>query len=212
MAAIETRDIEGSRSKREQNRESVLRSALEDPMIAADALAQNTLRTLLATVRQVESFGPEQTDLLRAVADDTRLEEGHPLRQIALLRLASVAAATKQFQEAQTLFARTGLTEQQCSLIGDIPKLKSDGASSDDYPKDALYMDFEGWVKLEFDIDAGGRTANQRALIAYPPFVFVDAAKSLARGIRYDATYRPSGQLACSATSETVSFVIPSNH
>lgn len=212
FAAIETRDIEGSRSKREQNRESVLRSALEDPMIAADALAQNTLRTLLATVRQVESFGPEQTDLLRAVADDTRLEEGHPLRQIALLRLASVAAATKQFQEAQTLFARTGLTEQQCSLIGDIPKLKSDGASSDDYPKDALYMDFEGWVKLEFDIDAGGRTANQRALIAYPPFVFVDAAKSLARGIRYDATYRPSGQLACSATSETVSFVIPSNH
>jgi len=68
-------------------------------------------------------------------------------------------------------------------------------------------MGFEGWVKVEYDIDAAGHTANQRALIAYPPFVFVDAARNIARGVRYDPTYRPSGQLACSATSETVRFL-----
>uniref|UniRef100_UPI00262103A8 energy transducer TonB n=1 Tax=Novosphingobium sp. TaxID=1874826 RepID=UPI00262103A8 len=189
-----------------------LLAGLKDPLISADALALDTLKVAIAAQQAAGSLGPEQTALLRAVADDTRLEEGHPVRQIALLRLASVAAAAKQYQEAQALFTRTGLTEQQCSLIGDVPKLKSNGATSDDYPMAALEMGFEGWVKVEYDIDAAGRTANQRALIAYPPFVFVDAAKSLARGIRYDTAYRPSGQLACSATSETVSFVIPSNH
>ena len=207
--AIKASDNETSREKWEKVRESALRSAMDDPLIAADALAQDTMRTLLATVRRVGNIGSDQTALLRTVANDTRLEEGHPLRQIALLRLASVAAAAKQYQEAQALFTRTGLTEQQCSLIGDIPRLKSDGASSTDYPLEAFYMGFEGWVRVEYDIDANGHTANQRALIAYPPFVFVDAAKGLARGIRYDATYRPSGQLACSASTETVRFILP---
>ncbi len=192
--------------------EARLMPSLDDPLIAADALAQDSLRVFLAIQRQVGAIGPEQIALLRAVAEDTRLEDGHPLRQIALLRLASVAAAAKQYQEAQALFARTGLSEQQCALLGDIPRLKSDGADSGDYPKEALFMGFEGWVQLEYDIDAAGRTANQRALIAYPPFVFVDAAKGLIRGVRYDPTYRPSGKLACSATSQTVSFVIPANH
>lgn len=192
--------------------EAGLLPGLEDPLIKADALALDTLRVSIATLHRTGTMGPESAALLKAVAEDSRLEEGHPLRQIALLRLASVAAAAKQYQEAQALFTRTGLTEQQCALIGDTPRVKSDGAGSEDFPMEALHMGFEGWVKVEYDIDAGGRTANQRALIAYPPFVFVDAAKGIARGIRYDATYRPSGKLACSATSETVRFVIPSNH
>jgi outer membrane biosynthesis protein TonB len=198
-----------SREKSRKLSEAALNPGLDDPLISADALAQDTLRVLLTNQRPVSSFGPEQTALLRAVAEDMRLEDGHPLRQIALLRLASVSAAAKQYQEAQALFARTGLSEQQCALLGDIPRLKSDGADSSDYPMEAFRMGFEGWVQLEFDIDAAGRTANQRALIAYPPFVFVDAAKGIARGVRYDPTYRPSGKLACSATRETVRFILP---
>jgi len=189
--------------------EAGLMPGLDDPLITADALALGTLKVSIATLRRAGTMGPDKAALLRAVADDSRLEEGHPLRQIALLRLASVAAAAKQYQEAQALFTKTGLTEQQCALIGDIPRLKSDGATSSDYPLEALRMGFEGWVKVEYDIDAGGRTANQRALIAYPPFVFVDAAKGIARAVRYDPTYRPSGTLACSATSETVRFINP---
>jgi len=211
LRAFEAMDISTNSSlsgrKGLQQIETVLRPVLDEPLIAADALAQDTLRTYFATRRRVGELGPEQTALLRAVADDSRLEEGHPLRQIALLRLASVAAVAKQYQEAQALFTRTGLTEQQCSLIGDVPKLKASGATSSDFPDEALYMGFEGWVKVEYDIDAAGHTANQRALIAYPPFVFVDAARNIARGVRYDPTYRPSGQLACSATSETVRFL-----
>ncbi|MFM9936112.1 MAG: energy transducer TonB [Novosphingobium sp.] len=210
IAALDLRDIKKSSLKVDKKlAEARLRAALTDPLIAADPLAQNTVRAFLGTFWQEGATVPDQVALLREVADDTRLEEGHPLRQIALLRLASLAAAAKQYQEAQALFTRTGLTEQQCALIGDIPRLKSTGSDSSDYPQEAQRMGFEGWVKVEYDIDAAGRTANQRALIAYPPFVFVDAAKNLMRGVRYDPTYRPSGQLACSATKNTIKFSIP---
>ncbi len=189
--------------------EAGLRRGLDDPLIKADALAQDALKVGIATAVRADVMGAEQTALLQAVADDTRLEDGHPLRQMALLRLANAAAQGKRFDVAQALFTRTGLTEQQCALIGDIPRMKANNATSNDYPMEAQLMGFEGWVKVEYDIDAAGHTANQRALIAYPPFVFVEAAKDVARGVRYDPSYRPSGKLACAATSDTVRFINP---
>lgn len=198
-----------TRESRARTIETVLRPGLDDPLIKTDALVLDTLKVAIATTRRADPMGSDQAALLQAVADDTRLEEGHPLRQIALLQLANAAARGKQFDVAQQLFARTGLTEQQCALVGDIPRLKSDGTGGNDYPLEAQLMGFEGWVKVEYDIDAAGRTANQRALIAYPPFVFVEAATGIARGVRYDPSYRPSGKVACSATSETVRFINP---
>lgn len=189
--------------------EAALRPSLEDAQIKEDVLAHDTLKVMLGTARRSDGMGADQAALLQAVADDSRLPDGHPLRQLALLRLASAAAQAKRIEQAQALFARTGLTEQQCSLIGDIPRLKYDNASSNDYPLEARLMGFEGWVRVEYDIDAAGHTANQRALIAYPPFVFVEAATGIARGVRYDTSYRPPGGLACSATSETVRFINP---
>lgn len=203
-------------SKGDRSRESwakayevVVRSGLDDPLINADALALDTLKVLIATTPRGGGTGADEVALLQAVADDGRLPDGHPLRQLALLRLATAAAQAKRIDVAQAFFTRTGLTSQQCSLIGDIPRLKADNASGADYPQEALLMGFEGWVKMEYDIDSAGRTANQRALIAYPPFVFVEAAQGIARGVRYDPSYRPPGGLACSATSETVRFIIP---
>lgn len=149
---------------------------------------------------------------LRRVADDSRLAEHHSLRQVALLRLANLTASDGKLDEAHAYFMKTGLSEEQCSLIGVNPAMRSSGASSSDFPMEALRYGFEGWVNLEFDINANGTTANARPVIAYPPFVFVDAASGMARDIRYQASYRPSDSLACSAYRETIRFQIPQNH
>jgi hypothetical protein len=55
----------------------------------------------------------------------------------------------------------------------------------------------KGWVTTEFDIDAAGRTANQRAIIAYPPFVFEQASVGIVKGARFEQRYRPEGGLGC---------------
>ena len=191
--------------------EDRLLSAADLPGVALDALAQDTLRLLALRTHIRGEFTDRETGVLRQVADDARLDAGSPLRQVALLRLASLAASKKHNDEAEALFARTGLGEEQCALIGDIPRLRYDGGDSF-YPTDALRMGFEGWVREEYDIAANGHTVEPRTVIAYPPFVFVAAATAMADGFRYDPSFRPSGKLACSARAETIRFQIPSNH
>lgn len=178
------------------SRQGVL-ALLQDTAIANDPIAADTLR-LLADARD--------STLTREVAEDRRLPDHHPLRQLALLTLANQAAAADDLAGAQALFARTGLTEQQCALIGPRPALRRAGGS---YPQEAMEYGFEGWVRLEFDINADGTTANARPLIAYPPFVFVEAARKMARNVRYEASFRPGGGAACSANGDTVRFIIP---
>jgi hypothetical protein len=198
-----------SSSTVQKRREAVLMPVLNDPVVAADPLARNTLRVHLAGQRARTATGMEQVALLEAVAADSGLEDGNPVRQVALLRLANIAAKQKRYADAQALFARTGLSEQQCALLGDIPHMKSDGVTGASYPNAALEMGFEGWTQVEYDIAADGRTANQRALIAYPPFVFGDAARDIVSRARYDPSFRPSGSLACTGSNNTVRFIIP---
>lgn len=178
-----------------------------DPTIAGDALALATVKLVAAHYGrngQVVSGGEA---LLQQVTTDPGLAPHHPLRQLALLRLANLSAARGDLPAAQALFERTGLTEQQCALIGPRPALKRSGANADDFPDEAKQFGFEGWVRLEFDINADGRAAQPRAIVAYPPFVFVDAAKSMTGGMRFETSYRPGGNLACSANSQMVRFL-----
>ncbi|MEI6642590.1 MAG: energy transducer TonB [Novosphingobium sp.] len=193
----------------QKRREAVLLPALKDPVIAADPLARNTLRVHLARKGPGGAQATNEMALLGAVVTDSELDDSNPVRQVALLRLANIAAKQKRFADAQALFARTGLSEQQCALLGDIPRLKSDGVSGASYPNAALEMGFEGWTQVEYDIAADGRTANQRSLIAYPPFVFGDAARDIISRARYDPSFRPSGSVACTGSSNTVRFIIP---
>lgn len=78
--------------------------------------------------------------------------------------------------------------------------------SAGDYPMEAARMGFEGWARVEFDVDAAGHTRQQRALIAYPPFVFSDAASTMAKDFLYESSYRPGGDTACSAASQNIAF------
>lgn len=207
---VELRGAKAAAARREAGTKLAL--ALRDPLIAGDPVVGDALLLQIEARPEAKRAIAADVDPVRQVAEDARLPESHPLRQLALLRLANRAAKDGQLQAARDYFTRTGLTEQQCSVLGDLPRMRNTNSGPGAYPMEALMMGFEGWVKVEFDIQADGRTAAPRALIAYPPFVFVDAATGMAKGIRYDSSYRPSGQTACSAHAEFINFVIPSNH
>jgi tetratricopeptide (TPR) repeat protein len=178
------------------------------PEFANDALAMDTA-LLLGTERSGPLTRADAEQRLTRVAEDSRLDEHHPLRQLAWLELADRSAAAKDFAKAQTYFAKSGLSQEQCSLLGVTPALRRSGASSTDYPQDAIRMGFEGWVNLEFDITPDGHALNARALTAYPPLVFVDAGLRMSRDFLYETSYRPGANTACSANQTTISFILP---
>ena len=204
-AAARTRNV--NRADR-----AALLALAADPTIAADALAVDTLRVAAAGALRRTDDAATSVQLLTAAAQDERLPERHPLRQLAWLRLADVAAAAGDRGKAHDYFLKTGLTEQQCAMLSVAPARQRTGASGADYPIEALMMGFEGWVRLEFDINADGRTANARPIVAYPPLIFVEAAQGMANGVRYAPSYRPGEGVACSANRETINFVIPNKH
>ncbi|MHA6722551.1 energy transducer TonB [Sphingomonas sp. RS2018] len=178
--------------------------------VAGDPLSAATVRLLAAEMWRVRKDGsPERDALMAQVAADTALPDSHPLKVRALLALANAAAARDDLDAAAGYFNRTGLTQQQCALIGPRPAVKRNGATSNLYPMDALRMGFGGWVRIEYDIAADGRTAGQRALIAYPPFVFGDAAKAMITQTRFEPSYRPAAGAACSANQQNIVFSVP---
>ncbi|HEX7821264.1 MAG TPA: energy transducer TonB [Sphingobium sp.] len=185
-----------------------LRSLAAEPSFAGDPVSAATA-LLLASGRVRGSRLPDAAQMLQKVADDGRLPEHHPLRQAARISLANIAAAAGDGAAAQRFFASTGLTEQQCALIGVRPAMRRSGVDSNDYPMEAQRMGFEGWVNLEFDVTADGRTAKARPIVAYPPLIFVEAALGMTKDFRYESSYRPSGGAACTANRETISFIMP---
>lgn len=177
-----------------------------DPV--ADALSAGSIRLYLA-----QSLGKNGTaealTLYEAVATDAALPANHPLKVAALLGKANLLAAGGNAAAARAAFERTGLSAEQCAELGLTPDLRSAGASSADYPMAAVRMGFEGWVMAEADVTANGRTAGQRAVIAYPPFVFDHAAVGIARGARYASSFRPEGALACQGARLPIRFLLP---
>jgi Gram-negative bacterial TonB protein C-terminal len=182
-----------------------------DPEIVKDAVAANTLRLEAATALRGASLN-EAPQLLQTVALDDRLPEYHPLRQLAWLRMADRSVQAGDRASAQTYFTKTGLTAQQCALLGSEPAMRKTGVVSGDFPDEAMAMGFEGWVRLEYDIGADGKAAAARPIIAYPPMIFVDAAKDMTKGFRYELSFRPENAVACSAQQQTIRFSLPDNH
>jgi hypothetical protein len=180
---------------------------LEQPAVLADATSATTLRLLLA--RDKGTRTQEAEALLDTVIADSRLPANDPLRVNALMEKAALASRRGDLTTAKASFDATGLTEQQCAVIGAPPAMKKAGASFADFPTEALRWGFEGWVKTEFDIKSDGRTASQRAIVAYPPFVFNSAATGIARDTIFQTTYRPETGAGCTGFQSNVIFNIP---
>lgn len=186
-----------------------MRALLQEPEVLADPLAAATLRVSIARPYYKSPSPSDAYVLLTAVTDDPRLPAKHPLKVTAWLQRANLLAAANDQAGAREAFSRTGLTEEQCALVGLQPVLKRSGASSSDFPMEAMRWGFEGWVRTEFDVTADGRTATQRAVASYPPFIFDDAAIGIARDARFTSSFRAEGALACSGKQQSINFTIP---
>lgn len=184
-----------------------LNALLAHPDIVADPLALDTMRLAAASSRQLKVAGTSTETLLAAVASDPALPDHHPLRQAALLKIADQAAKRRDFATAEANFRATGLTEEQCALLGLRPAMQRQGG---EFPDEALRWGFEGWVSVEFDIAHDGRTGQVRPIIAYPPFVFNDGAVNALQRSRFESSYRPAGGQTCSAEQRIVVFRIRS--
>lgn len=189
--------------------EQGLRPLLAVPEIAADPLAGATVRLMIASPYNRGSTPKDARLLLDQAIATPGLPERHPLKVNALLRKANLLAAAGDTAGAEAAFRATGLDAQQCAMLGVTPALSKLAASSSSFPREAMQWGFEGWVRTEFDIAADGRTAQQRALIAYPPFVFDDAATGISRESRWTASYRPGGAVACAASQQSIRFLMP---
>ncbi len=187
---------------------SGLRTLAARPEMAADASIANTLRLMIADPISRTPAPADAPTLLHQVIADERLPEKHALKIGALIRLAAVQAEAGDRHAAALSFGKTGLSEQQCALLDAKPVLLRDNASSSSFPMEAMRWGFEGWVRIEYDIGADGRTAAQRAIIAYPPFVFRNAALSIAKGLVYTKSFRPDGSAGCGGQQENVRFTI----
>ncbi|MES2288341.1 MAG: hypothetical protein V4530_01280 [Pseudomonadota bacterium] len=181
-----------------------LQNWVVEPRFAANPLVADTFTLAMADISPTDNSA-EMIGWLNVVADDKRLPAQHPLRIGALVRLADRLATKGDLNGARTNYMRTGLDDTQCALVGSTPAVQSYSGS---FPMEAQRWGFEGWVKFETDVASDGRSLNQRAVMAYPPFVFREAALKLARTMRFNKTYRPSGDAACSAYQSTVRFRI----
>lgn len=185
---------------------AALRTTLAEPVVAADPIAAATLRLAIAAPRFKASAPPDAVRLLDAVIASP-LPAGHPLKVVALLQKADALARARDFAGAQAAFRQTGLTAEQCALVGLQPAVTRSGGGN--YPDAAAQFGFEGWVRAEFDVTADGRTATQRAVAAYPPFIFNDAALGVVRDARFTSSFRPEGALACSGQQRSIIFHMP---
>ncbi|UZK70391.1 energy transducer TonB [Sphingomonas sp. S1-29] len=182
------------------------RAMLADPRYGADPLTASTLSLRIAAPGEGQREPEDASALLDAVIAQPALDARHPLKIAARLRRANLAAKAGDLAAAQAQFQQTGLTEQQCALIGVKPALRSHGMGNSDYPMLASKIGFEGWVSLELDVSADGSTLRPRTLIAYPPFVFGESAVAAAKNFRFESSYRPSGGTACTASQHVIRY------
>jgi tetratricopeptide (TPR) repeat protein len=148
----------------------------------------------------------EQQALL-GVTQESHLSDKNPLKVAALVQLANIYAAARQTEQAAAMYARTGLSAQQCALVDGGPVMLKSGTGK--FPEEAYRWGFEGWTSLEYDIAADGSARNARAVAAFPPRIFAEASEDITRTMRYRVSYRPQGDLACTAMNKQVRFILP---
>ena len=67
---------------------------------------------------------------------------------------------------------------------------------------------FEGFAAVEAQVGTPGRPEQVRTVIAYPPFVFGEAAGGIVERFRFDPAAAPGG-MACATMNQRVVFRLP---
>jgi hypothetical protein len=181
--------------------------ALSAVPYAGDAVARSALRLMIADAGRKNEARTRQ--LLTEIGSDAALPANHPLRVGALIRLASLEKDAGNAPAAAAAFTASGLSARQCALVDSAPRFLGASAGESAFPLEAQQWGFEGFTTMQFDVSVDGRVVNQRAVIAYPPFVFTEAGTGIVKTARYEKSYRPDGGLGCGGNTQRVKFNIP---
>ena len=182
---------------------------MTDSIVTRDPRGLATIRLAMVDHYNILKRQEEAQGLLRELVAQEGLDVRDPLRVGALIRLANLYQQRGDPEAARSAYQLTGLSAQECALVDARPAMTRHGLSSIDFPPEAMAWGFEGWTMTEHDIDATGKPVNIRTKVAYPPFVFGDAARTGFAKARFTQSYRPEGGLGCSAQSHRISFLLP---
>lgn len=135
----------------------------------------------------------------------TILSQTDPIRQLAVLQLASLEAAEKRYDQADALVQAAGISPEQCALLNVQPMAASESIR---FPWDALKYSFDGWVKVSYDIDTEGQVVEPRTVIAFPPFVFSDTTEKAVGKFRYHPIRHAGKNIGCTGYSRSINFTL----
>ena len=173
---------------------------LETPIIRTSPEAFGTVRIVQASMLYATGRNDHALTVLEATRDLPAVRGEAGLDRMAGQLLSLIrAAADRQAASAAAEPGRCGLPPRRVGGIG---------ASSDDFPREAERWGFEGFAAIEPSVDASGRVRSLRTIVAYPPFVFGDAAQGIARSARFEASPVAEGE-TCAAERIHVRFVLP---
>ncbi len=178
-----------------------LEPLLADPTFGNDPRSRSSIRLLLAD----RGKGEAGAAYLRQVADDPQLKADDPAKVGALVRLASREQSAGDTIAAKAAFEQAGVAADQCALLDAPPTMVGNNGK---FPEEAVRWGFEGWTQTQFDVDAAGRVANERAILSYPAFVFTQAGTNLMRTARFTKSYRPDGKLGCGSLTKRIRFTM----
>ena len=166
------------------------------------------VRLTLATMLEASRNKPAAQALFSAVVATPLavLPDNNPMRQVALLRLASIAASNKQIDVARAALGATGLSPDQCAIVDASPLKKLGGVSQFEYPPEAAGWGFGGFTQVAYDIDAAGKPLNVRTVIAYPPFIFSTIVEEGVRRFRYEPVFRDGANAGCGGMIQAINF------
>ena len=182
----------------------MLEAAASNGPYAEDPEARAVLRLMMSDASR--GFDKERSlALLDQVASDAALPAEDGFKVGALIRKASILTQRGDLAAAKAVYAQTGTTAEQCSLIDSAPRLVGVGGT---FPDEAKMWGFEGWVSVQFDVGADGRTINQRAVVSYPPFIFTKAGDDTLKTARYEKAFRPDGGIGCGGVTQRVRFTM----
>lgn len=182
----------------------MLEAAAASGPYAEDPETRAVLRLMMSDVAR--GFDRERSlVLLDQVANDAAVPAEDGFKVGALIRKASIYTQRGDLAAAKAAYTQTGTTAEQCSLIDSAPRLLGVGGT---FPDEAKMWGFEGWVSVQFDVGADGRTVNQRAVISYPPFIFSKAGDDTLKTARYEKAFRPDGEIGCGGITQRVRFTM----
>jgi tetratricopeptide (TPR) repeat protein len=196
-------------------REAIAGSRLSDPLdydhllalpeVRGAPRAAAEIRLAMARHEFWNERGDRALEIAAGVRDMQGLEANDPLRLQALEIGVAVAAARGDGAGARALFATMGPGAERCGVTANQRRIV---ASYTDFPNDALRWGFEGWAMSEMSVAPAGTVAQTRTLVAYPAFVFGEAALRIVNRTRFDPILVADGD-SCPADPQTVSFRLP---